>query len=479
MIKHKILFLTHHVDDKIDVIKQGVNDTIKSFKTASNQEIDVEANYYDISGYPLLGESITMITGSDNQSYNVIAVTRAQLSGLGRIVESELGKNFDLIVLLFKPDNVNPKSGAALHNAQYIDGFTTIQIPIFPQHERYAMWVTLAHEVLHGWYHLINERGGLKLTDDVHQHTTFDDPRYLANYQHIMDNLKPYYYLLEEPMSTQPNTDLNKLNPAFRPLAEELIRRGKIGSWKAFITEGWRSNERQNYLYAQGRYAPYNKMPIVTNAKAGQSDHNFGLAVDVAFKNSFGRVSYDPNLFLQLAPIAKEIGLSWGGDWKDFIDMPHFFITAKQAQELTGQNVKLVPYEGKYLLVTDDLGKVYKIEKNQPVFKDSNKQPNKHIPLVDAMIDELKKLDLVIGVDEKNFEILDGPRLEPYEGKYLMRVKNKGEFYKVSKNKKIFLDSEKQPDRHIPLVDEAINVLKNLGLLVGTTKNKFNELTNK
>ena len=44
------------------------------------------------------------------------------------------------------------------------------------------------------------------------------------------------------------------------------------------ITMGYRTIKEQNDLYAQGRTKPGNK---VTNAKGGQSFHNFGLAVDL------------------------------------------------------------------------------------------------------------------------------------------------------------------------------------------------------
>jgi peptidoglycan L-alanyl-D-glutamate endopeptidase CwlK len=43
------------------------------------------------------------------------------------------------------------------------------------------------------------------------------------------------------------------------------------------LTSGYRSKKEQNELYAQGRSKPGQ---VVTNAKAGQSYHNYGLAVD-------------------------------------------------------------------------------------------------------------------------------------------------------------------------------------------------------
>jgi D-alanyl-D-alanine dipeptidase len=47
------------------------------------------------------------------------------------------------------------------------------------------------------------------------------------------------------------------------------------------IFEGYRSQERQQWLYEQGRNRPG---PIITYAKPGQSFHNVGLAVDVVLK---------------------------------------------------------------------------------------------------------------------------------------------------------------------------------------------------
>ena len=47
---------------------------------------------------------------------------------------------------------------------------------------------------------------------------------------------------------------------------------------KLRITDGYRSIQEQNTLYAQGRTTPGN---IVTHARGGQSLHNYGNAFDV------------------------------------------------------------------------------------------------------------------------------------------------------------------------------------------------------
>lgn len=89
-----------------------------------------------------------------------------------------------------------------------------------------------------------------------------------------------------------------------------------------FLTATHRSNEEQTKLYAQGRTKPGKK---VTNAKAGQSNHNKypSPAFDIGFKKADGSIDWSEKLFSDFAVIAKANGLAWGGDWKH-PDTPHF-----------------------------------------------------------------------------------------------------------------------------------------------------------
>lgn len=89
------------------------------------------------------------------------------------------------------------------------------------------------------------------------------------------------------------------------------------------VTQGYRSIAEQNAIYAQGRTKPGK---IVTNAKGGQSFHNFGVAFDVCFLIN-KKASYNGD-WKKIAQIAKSIGLEWGGDWKQFPDKPHFQFTS-------------------------------------------------------------------------------------------------------------------------------------------------------
>lgn len=88
------------------------------------------------------------------------------------------------------------------------------------------------------------------------------------------------------------------------------------------VTDGYRSFERQDELYAQGRTTPGIK---VTNARGGESFHNYGCAVDFVFvKEGYGA---SKELWETLGQVGKSQGFSWGGDWKKFPDRPHFELT--------------------------------------------------------------------------------------------------------------------------------------------------------
>ena len=87
-----------------------------------------------------------------------------------------------------------------------------------------------------------------------------------------------------------------------------------------FITCTFRSNEDQNILF--------NKRPKVTNAKAGQSPHNFNpsFAFDIGFIGLDKKMDWNPKLFLNFANIITSIdsNIDWGGNWIRFKDAPHF-----------------------------------------------------------------------------------------------------------------------------------------------------------
>lgn len=99
------------------------------------------------------------------------------------------------------------------------------------------------------------------------------------------------------------------------------------------FTEGLRSIAEQNALFAKGRSAAGNVIDsslIVTNAKGGQSMHNYGVAFDVVVVVG-GVEDWDmhyPALWTKMGKLGESIGLEWGGDWAGTLqDHPHFQIT--------------------------------------------------------------------------------------------------------------------------------------------------------
>lgn len=115
--------------------------------------------------------------------------------------------------------------------------------------------------------------------------------------------------------------DLNKLHPYVKGLAEELIRKCKEIGIEIIVTETLRTKERQQELYNKGRTAPGQ---IVTNAKPGNSIHNYGLAFDIVPVEK-GKALWDRyDLFKKVGEIGVALGLDWGGNWRSFKDYPHF-----------------------------------------------------------------------------------------------------------------------------------------------------------
>jgi len=117
--------------------------------------------------------------------------------------------------------------------------------------------------------------------------------------------------------------DILELHPTLQRGATELIRRARAIGLPVGISSTYRDAEYQDYLYEQGRSRPGT---IVTNARAGESVHNYRLAFDI-FKNIKGSEYNDLAFFEAVGKLWIDMGGSWGGSWSGFIDRPHFEFT--------------------------------------------------------------------------------------------------------------------------------------------------------
>jgi peptidoglycan L-alanyl-D-glutamate endopeptidase CwlK len=79
------------------------------------------------------------------------------------------------------------------------------------------------------------------------------------------------------------------------------------------IISGHRSYAEQDALFAQGRSKPGAK---VTNARGGQSWHNFGVAWEIGIFHQRGNYLGSSSLYRELGEVGEEIGLEWGGRWR-------------------------------------------------------------------------------------------------------------------------------------------------------------------
>jgi peptidoglycan L-alanyl-D-glutamate endopeptidase CwlK len=114
---------------------------------------------------------------------------------------------------------------------------------------------------------------------------------------------------------------IKTLNPKVQPLARKLVETATAQGIHVKVISGHRGYQEQDDLYAQGRTKPGK---IVTKAKGGQSNHNFGTAFDIGIFDKAGRKYFGESPdYEKVGVIGESLGLEWGGRWK-FVDEPHF-----------------------------------------------------------------------------------------------------------------------------------------------------------
>jgi peptidoglycan L-alanyl-D-glutamate endopeptidase CwlK len=138
-------------------------------------------------------------------------------------------------------------------------------------------------------------------------------------------------------------TNITSLVPAAQIKARQFMNAVKGRPLTYRIISGTRTYAEQDALAAQ--------RPKVTNAKGGQSNHNFGIAWDVGiFENGKyfeGKPGKEDKAYVELGQLIKTnmAGVEWGGNWTSFVDKPHYQLaTGKTVSQIRALLEKGKPY---------------------------------------------------------------------------------------------------------------------------------------
>lgn len=123
-----------------------------------------------------------------------------------------------------------------------------------------------------------------------------------------------------EKVDARSEREIATLLPEVRPIARALVQKAAASGIQIRIIDGTRTWAEQDALYAKGRTAPGK---IVTNARGGHSNHNFGIAFDVGVFSGDRYLGESPK-YRAVGVLGMELGLEWGGNWTSIVDQPHF-----------------------------------------------------------------------------------------------------------------------------------------------------------
>lgn len=132
------------------------------------------------------------------------------------------------------------------------------------------------------------------------------------------------------PVDERSEKNIATLLPEVQPMARALVQKAAANGIQIKVLSGLRSYTEQDALYAQGRIASGN---IVTNARGGYSNHNFGIAFDIGVFEGNRYLGTSPK-YKAVGVLGMDLGLEWGGSWKSIVDEPHFQLRPSWATDL-------------------------------------------------------------------------------------------------------------------------------------------------
>lgn len=141
------------------------------------------------------------------------------------------------------------------------------------------------------------------------------------------------------------NRSINLLYNEFYLCVADAIHFARPEGYKIDVFEGWRSPQRQQELYLKTDKK-------VTNASAWNSWHQYGLAVDIAFKDDNNSWTWDRD-FKLIVPYFENEGLVWGGPG----DQGHFEWPMQISHQEAREIVQDSGLQALWLLAAKAIGK--------------------------------------------------------------------------------------------------------------------------
>ncbi|MFN3869004.1 MAG: M15 family metallopeptidase [Hyphomicrobiaceae bacterium] len=117
---------------------------------------------------------------------------------------------------------------------------------------------------------------------------------------------------------------MQRLEGVHPDLVKVVLRAAELSDVPFQVTEGLRTLQRQRQLVRQGA------------SRTLKSRHLTGHAIDVVAYVDEKTISWDLPLYKTISAAFKqaakelEVAIEWGGDWKSFVDSPHFQLAWKQ-----------------------------------------------------------------------------------------------------------------------------------------------------
>lgn len=163
------------------------------------------------------------------------------------------------------------------------------------------------------------------------------DGRFGKNTQKAEDDFEKLFLAYSKKygtFDTRTEGVLSTLLPKAQIEARKFMQLASKAPFQVKLLSGTRTYAEQNALFA--------KRPVVTRARGGSSNHNFGIAWDVGiFVNGeyyTGKNRKETQAYVELSKIVMPTlckTIEWGGNWKSIVDMPHYGL-------LTGKSISQV-----------------------------------------------------------------------------------------------------------------------------------------